>query len=958
MLLSHTRGSCTPAAMQACPGDDTITLMVCGQLDGARIATLESHVVDCASCRKVVGILQTALPHLGRGSRDAIGASMIGLLAPGTIVGRYRIEDMLGAGGMGVVYAAHDPELDRKVALKLLYPTLSADGEDELATRLRHESKAMARLRHPNVATIHDLGSFRDQMFLVMELVDGTTLRAWVGHGTPWETVVATFVEAGKGLAAAHEAGIVHCDFKPDNVLLDAGGRPLITDFGLAHVVAGVSPRPLPSTPLAVTALGSSSMVGVSGGHVFGTPAYMAPERFDATIAADVQGDVFAFCVALYEVLYGRRPFEGTTVDELRSAIASAPKPPEASAVPAWLHAVIARGLSPDRAIRYRGMRELLDALQPRPRRSHRTRWLAAGLAVAALGAIGWRITRSPAIAAAATCDARGELAGIWDDGAKTRIGAAWPATASGARSWDRVRGALDRYSDAWVGASDAACKAPSTSATVAAFQHRCLRSIGVQLRAVTGQLADPKLAVTGDRTVASLPSVEGCNTSAPIAPVPSDPWMRVEVDRLRDEIAVADGRSIAGKFDSANSVLDDVAKRAALVGFKPLLAEVQYSRAMNLRGAAAKPEVTTAALRDAAAQAEASGEEVVAVKAWTALAFQAGEVTGDFARGREYASYATAALERLGGNARLEAMLDTTKGRIDWHDGKLDDARREYEQAASLAKTDPVPYIEALSGMASVDSSAGRLAAALDEDLKVLKLRHDLYGDVHPETARSYTQLGDVTMRLTRFEEALGYYKKADDAAQRVYGPEHSIVQITAHNLGGVLRELHRPAEAETSYRRAVRIATTAYGPDHPYTAKSEQGLGMALCDEDKCAEGVTVLRHAVAVDRKAYGDNEIATISAENDLAIALRDVGKLDEALAYTDKAIAGFTVVEPASDDLVTSYEARGQTLIAAHRNRDAIAALDKAAAIASKLEGSADRLTDIHTLLEQARSNKR
>ena len=139
-----------------------------------------------------------------------------------------------------------------------------------------------------------------------------------------------------------------------------------------------------------------------------------------------------------------------------------------------------------------------------------------------------------------------------------------------------------------------------------------------MKLRAVTGQLADPKLASAGDRTVASLPSVNDCSSSAPVVPVPSDPWMRVEVDRLRDEIAVADGQSIAGKFDIASTTLDGVAKRAAMVGFKPLLAEVQYSRAMNLRGAAAKPEVTTAALRDAAAQAEASGEEVVAVKAWT----------------------------------------------------------------------------------------------------------------------------------------------------------------------------------------------------------------------------------------------------------------------------------------------------------------------------------------------------
>ena len=546
------------------------------------------------------------------------------------------------------------------------------------------------------------------------------------------------------------------------------------------------------------------------------------------------------------------------------------------------------------------------------------------------------------------------QLAGIWDDGAKAQIGAAWTATASGARSWDRVHRALDRYSDAWVDASDAACKAPPATAKVADFQRHCLRSIGMQLRAVTGQLADPKLAAAGDRTVASLPSIDDCSSSAPVVPVPSDAWTRVEVDRLRDELAIADGQSIAGKFDRASAALDAVAKRAAMVGFKPLIAEVQYARAMNLRGAAAKPDVTTKALRDAAALAEASGDEVVAVNAWTALAFQAGEVTADFARGREYASYATAALERLGGNTRLEALLDSTKGRIDWHDGKLDVARHEYEQAAALAKADPVPYIEAFAGLASVDSSAGRLADALDEDRKVLQLRRQLYGDVHPEIARSYTQLGGVTMSLGRLDESLDYYRKADDTAQRVYGPDHSIIQITAHNLGGVLRELHRSAEAEVEYRRAIRIATAAFGPDHPQTAKSEQSLGMALVDQGKLAEGVTELRHAVAVDRKAYGDNQLATIGAENDLAIALRDAAKLGEALAYTDKAIAGFAVLEPGSDDLAQAYEARGQTLIAMDRGRDAAAALDKATAIASKLEASTSRLADIQTLRGQIR----
>ena len=575
---------------------------------------------------------------------------------------------------------------------------------------------------------------------------------------------------------------------------------------------------------------------------------------------------------------------------------------------------------------------------------------------VAAVGRLATDTTRC---GSRQTCNARGELAGIWDDATRARIAGAWSGSVN-AHAWERVRHTLDRYSDAWVGAADAACNAPSSNPAVAEFQHRCLYAVELKIHAVVDRFAASEATAmsTADRTVASLPSLDDCGNDAPATPIPSDPFMHVEVAQLRDELAAADAQSIAGKFDVASTAIDKIAAKAQSVGFKPLTAEIQYSRAMNLRGAAAKPEVTTSALRDAAAAAEASGDEILAVKAWTALAFQAGEVTGDFERGREYVGYAAAALERLGGNARLETQIETTRGRIDWHQGKLDDARREYEHALSLAKTDPVFTIEALSGLAVVDTAAGQLAKALEEQLHVLDLRRKMYGDDHPEIARSYTTLGDVTMRMARLNESLDYYQKADDTAQRVFGPEHSMCQITAHNLGGILRDLERPADAEREFRRAVRIATAAFGADHPYTAKSEQSLGMALFDQGKIAEAVTTLRHAVAVKRKAYGDSELETIGAINDLAIALRGAGKLDESLEDTDKAIVGFTAAEPKSDDLAQAYLARCRTLIAAHRSADADVALAKAKAIFDQTEAPAARFEEVRLLQDQIHAKRR
>jgi tetratricopeptide (TPR) repeat protein len=583
--------------------------------------------------------------------------------------------------------------------------------------------------------------------------------------------------------------------------------------------------------------------------------------------------------------------------------------------------------------------------------------WAAAATAIVVAGVAGWQLTRGDTPAPAVTCNARGELAGIWDPSVRARLGTAWGTTDTAAHARARVTSSLDRYSDAWVAASDAACTSPAAIPAVAEFKSRCLRTMRVKLRAVVDRLGASDATASADRTVAALPSIADCGNDAPVTPIPVDPFMRTQVEQLRDQLATADTASIAGKFDEAAAAIDRVDANAKIVGFKPLVAEVQYSRAMNLRGASAKPEVATSALRDAAAAAEASGDEVLAVKAWTALAFQAGEVMGDFARGREYAGYAAAALERLGGNARLETALDTTRGRIDWHQHKLDDARRWYQRALELSKSDPVFTIESLAGLALVDTAAGNLAKAYEHQRTVLDLRLEMYGEVHPEIVRSYTVLGDVTMRLAKLQESYDDYKKADELAQRVFGSDHSMVQITAHNLGGVLRDLNRPADAEREFRRAIRIATNTYGLDHPYTAKSEQSLGMALYDEGKFDEAVTVLRHAVAVKRKAYGDNELETLGVINDFGIALRGVGKYDESLANIDKALAGFLAIEgPTGDDLAEAYVARARTLLAAHRAPEAEKALVQAETIYKKTEAPAERFDDIHKLLAQARGH--
>jgi serine/threonine protein kinase len=288
-------------------------------------------------------------------------------LTPGLRVGRYLIDSLIGRGAMGVVYAATDPDLHRKVAVKILRSdALSDDARHQMRARLLREAQAMARLSHPEVITVHDVGSLGDQLFVAMEYVEGETLRQWrrAKHRSCAE-VLAVYERAGGGLAAAHEAGLIHRDFKPDNVLVGRDGRVRVTDFGLARSVdEGQSAATLaaaevePGSGRILTTLTRTGML-------LGTPAYMAPEQLRGG-AADARSDVFSFCVALYEALYGERPFEGSNVVLLQSEIelGHVRSPPVMTPVPRWLRAVLLRGLLASPRERFASMRALLDGLR------------------------------------------------------------------------------------------------------------------------------------------------------------------------------------------------------------------------------------------------------------------------------------------------------------------------------------------------------------------------------------------------------------------------------------------------------------------------------------------------------------------------------------------------------------------------------------------------------------------
>jgi serine/threonine protein kinase len=382
------RGGGQSEGLEACPDADGMVAFVERRLGEGEMTRYEEHFASCDPCRHVLCEYAKAFVDEGTllpGEEDeqepAAGLEI------GSAVGRYVVLDCLGRGAMGVVYLAHDPSMERKVALKLVAPANDAGGSSPTRARLLREARALAKLSHPNVVAGYDVGTHEGCVFVAMEYVEGMTLDRWLAAPRPLPDRLDIILQAGRGIAAAHAVGLVHRDLKPANIMVGDDGRVRVLDFGLARTEHAASVERM-ADPLEAMALDATA---TRTGTVLGTPRYMAPEQY-LQARADSRSDQFSFAVTAFEVLYGERPFDARDFAELKACIAAGRiRPPSrAAGVTRRTHQALVRALSFEPGRRFAKLEDLLQELGP-PAESRRRLTLAAvGVVAAAVAVSAW----------------------------------------------------------------------------------------------------------------------------------------------------------------------------------------------------------------------------------------------------------------------------------------------------------------------------------------------------------------------------------------------------------------------------------------------------------------------------------------------------------------------------------------------------------------------------------------
>ncbi len=810
-------------------------------------------------------------------------------LPPGSQAGRYLILDQLGRGGMGVVYKAYDPELDRRVALKLL--SVKKDSQslaDRARDRLLREAQALAKLSHPNVVSAFDVGTLDEDVFVAMELVEGKSLGDWIREEKPdcWQTVTV-MVAAGRGIAAAHQAGLIHRDIKPDNIIVGDDGRVRVLDFGLARAANLDSSEPKAEDASATVpsngpsngpnhAIASDSQVEVRyetskllssltlDGTVMGTPGYMAPEQYLGGSKLDEHTDQYSFCVTLYEALYGSRPHRASTFKELKTKVTTRPPDPLPGDVtlPSRLRRILLRGLSIAKPERFPNMDALLAELSWDPRTNkRRVLSIIAAVVLLALGfggAAAWQAQRQR------LCQgAEQQVDPVWGLAQKKAVRAAFVATEKtyAPDTFLRVEKILNEKAAAWVAMRTEACEAThirgEQSQALLDKRMQCLdRRLGA-MQALTHLFATGtdgevlEKAVKASFELASLKQCADAEALSAAVPPPEDPAVRVQVKALHKQLDRALAFERAGKIRDGLAIAITAAQQAESINYAPAQAEAFMGLGL-LQSQGGKAKEAEETLNRAIDAATAARDDQILAQAALEQIYVVGYQRARYDEALGTRQLVAALVKRSGNDPSDRGSLLSNLGVTLWAKGSYAEAQVYFEQALSAYETGT--------------------------------------GKDSPLVASALNNLGNVLAEQKQYQAARKHYERAKDISEKIFGPDHPDLGRDLINLSTVVHDLGDAATAQQYLKRALAILTPSLGPNHPLLAAAENNLGDLLNRENKFALALPHCQSALRIGEAILEPNHPIHVYHILCLARSLIQLKRFGEAVPILERALA--------------------------------------------------------------------
>ncbi len=837
------------------------------------------------------------------------------VLARGATVGRYVIIDTLGQGGMGVVYAAYDTQLDRKLAIKVLRPEFRRELDSaEIEARLLREAQAMARLTHPNVAAVHDVGTHEGMVFLAMELIDGVTLKEWLMTPRSLRERLRKMCDAGRGLAAAHATGLVHRDFKPDNILVATDGRAVVVDFGLARVDSDTTPEvPLPKIAIVNPSSGSTNTSSplsaplTMTGSVLGTVGYMAPEQAFQE-AANAATDQFSFAATLYTALYGEKPFPDTNITGYLEQAHRPPKEPVGGKdVPAWLRRVVLRGLAVSSKDRYPSMDAMLEALERDPMLLRRRIAIGVGglaLVGVVVSALVYGLRQRELVCAPNPT----ELAGVWDASTRpTMVDSFHESGAEGAHeNARRVARRNDEFVGQWSERRTDVCRARRVRREqpedVFRLRNDCLDRERIGLKSLTSILskADVEVARRSLDLAYGVPQVAWCADVATLrasAGLPDDPIKRARVLDVRAKLAEVEAQTLAGKLKDAEASANQAVAMARAIPDEPSEAEALLSAGQALRFegdfAAAAP-----LLRESFLVADAAHVDATAVRAAGKLVFVTGPKLQRGDEARLWLDIAKAGLKRMGGNEELELELlgseSTFINEVEWRPD---------------------------------------LAILIDEKLATGTRR--LYG-VHPRTSTALYNLGVSWSYLGQPARALPFLEEAAAMEESFGGASYENYGISEYMVGQMKVEIGETAAGEELLRRAIAISKEN-GADY-WAALACHALVWSALAKGDIPGAMKSADEALALMEKAKRPSVLVPI-VDVMVAAALTRSGRPADALALCDQSLVEQEKSKAIDPEKAYGWDAlrcKGEALAALSRSAEAVPYLERSLTLRKRM----------------------